>query len=591
MSNKTLKQRIALVAASALTAGFLSVVAMPAANATALTVETMTVFANSATGATGAITTADPTDGTGNSSGLLIQSDTGNNIGGASQLTQTATMTVAGVLAVAVDTASYATIAVTNGTITASDGSSDTTVISAGRTSAYNTTSTGSLAVTITPNGVGTMVVNAYAGAAAATPTTNFARVTVTVVATGAAYNAVSAADSTVYWGTAVSTTSDTSTTDVSSGNYQKATTEVIEGTIDLYDVYGNAVTSSTGLITCSVTGGAVCNLDTTAGTIAAGSAATDFSTHAQSNIYFSVAQGTAGVAATGTLTVKYNDSVLATKSFSITGTVAKITVTSVNIGRTGDTSAANFGVSLADAAGNAVYASSGISVDPLTTNEAVTAVTVSTHPSSSSVLGVGTFTCSGTAGAGTTVNGATATPRLRMLNAAGVYVYSDKFTALCGGDAVSFTASLDKASYTPGSVATLTLGFKDTKGNNANDFYTITAGDATGLIANIVTYVGAPGTVVTASATADKPTAGVKTYQFIVGSTEGDFSMVVDAPYVRAVNLAIGGAQGKITLSYSIKSSSSAVTNADVLKSIVALIASINKQIQALQALILKKK
>jgi hypothetical protein len=32
-------------------------------------------------------------------------------------------------------------------------------------------------------------------------------------------------------------------------------------------------------------------------------------------------------------------------------------------------------------------------------------------------------------------------------------------------------------------------------------------------------------------------------------------------------------------------------VTNADVLKSIVALIASINKQIQALQALILKKK
>jgi hypothetical protein len=35
MSNKTLKQRIAVVAASALTAGFLSVVAMPAANAAA----------------------------------------------------------------------------------------------------------------------------------------------------------------------------------------------------------------------------------------------------------------------------------------------------------------------------------------------------------------------------------------------------------------------------------------------------------------------------------------------------------------------------------------------------------------------------
>jgi len=587
MSNKTLKQRIALVAASALTAGFLSVVAMPAANADALAVETMTVYANAASGATGAIN-ATPDDSNGNSSGLLTQSDTAPAIGGASQLTQTATMTLAGSLAVGVDSATYSTIAVTNGTITSATGDG-TEVITPGRTSAYTSSSGGTLAVTITPNGVGTMVVNAYAGAAAATPTTNFARVTVTVVATGAAYNAVSAADSTVYYGTAASTTSDTSTTDVSSSNYQKADAGVIRGTMDLLDVYGNAVTSSTGLITCSVTGGAVCNLDTST-TPAAGSAATDFSTHAQSNIYFSVAQGTAGVAANGILTIKYNDSVLATKSFLITGTVAKINVTSVNIGRTGDTSAANFGVSLADAAGNAVYASSGISVDPLTTNEAVTAVTISTHPSNSTTAGVGTFTCSGTAGLGTTVNGATATPRLRMLNAAGVYVYSDKFTASCGGDAKSFTASLDKASYTPGSVATLTLSFKDTKGNNANDFFTITAGDATGDAANVVTYVGSPGTVVTAAVAGDKPTAGVKTYQFIVGSTVGDFNMVVDAPYVRAQNIALGGAQGKITLPYSIKSSTTAVTNEEVLKSIVALIASINKQIQALQKLILKR-
>jgi len=588
MSNKTLKQRIALVAASALTAGFLSVVAMPAANADALAVETMTVYANAASGATGAIN-ATPDDSNGNSSGLLTQSDTAPAIGGASQLTQTATMTLAGSLAVGVDSATYSTIAVTNGTITSATGDG-TEVITPGRTSAYTSSSGGTLAVTITPNGVGTMVVNAYAGAAAATPTTNFARVTVTVVATGAAYNAVSAADSTVYYGTAASTTSDTSTTDVSSSNYQKADAGVIRGTMDLLDVYGNAVTSSTGLITCSVTGGAVCNLDTST-TPAAGSAATDFSTHAQSNIYFSVAQGTAGVAANGVLTIKYNDSVLATKSFLITGTVAKINVTSVNIGRTGDTSAANFGVSLADAAGNAVYASSGISVDPLTTNEAVTAVTISTHPSNSTTAGVGTFTCSGTAGLGTTVNGATATPRLRMLNAAGVYVYSDKFTASCGGDAKSFTASLDKASYTPGSVATLTLSFKDTKGNNANDFFTITAGDATGDAANVVTYVGSPGTVVTAAVAGDKPTAGVKTYQFIVGSTVGDFNMVVDAPYVRAQNIALGGAQGKITLPYSIKSSTTAVTNEEVLKSIVALIASINKQIQALQKLILARR
>jgi hypothetical protein len=66
---------------------------------------------------------------------------------------------------------------------------------------------------------------------------------------------------------------------------------------------------------------------------------------------------------------------------------------------------------------------------------------------------------------------------------------------------------------------------------------------------------------------------------------------MVVDVPAIRAANISAGGSQGKITLPYSIKSSSTAVTNADVLKSIVALIASINKQIQALQKLILARR
>ena len=44
------------------------------------------------------------------------------------------------------------------------------------------------------------------------------------------------------------------------------------------------------------------------------------------------------------------------------------------------------------------------------------------------------------------------------------------------------------------------------------------------------------------------------------------------------------------VTVPYSIKGSSTAVTNADVLKAIVSLIASINKQIAALQKALLKK-
>jgi len=43
-------------------------------------------------------------------------------------------------------------------------------------------------------------------------------------------------------------------------------------------------------------------------------------------------------------------------------------------------------------------------------------------------------------------------------------------------------------------------------------------------------------------------------------------------------------------TVAYKVASGTTAVSNADVLKSIVSLIATINKQIQALQKLILKR-
>jgi len=586
MSTKTLRKRIALVAVTALGAGLLSVVAVPSANAANFVAGKFYVGGDSGSGS--AVTTA--TDAV-KSVGLLYQSATGAGIyNSGSHLTQTATITANGVLAVGAlpDSNQYGVFTVTGGSIT---GGAGITVVPGGARG-YSSAAATAFTATVVPNsGATSMTVSYYIGAASNTATTLTGKVTATIAATGAAFGVVSAADSTVYWGTAASSTSDTSTTDVSSSNSSKANAAVIEGTIYLVDAYGNDATSSTGLLTCSVTGGAVCNLDTSAGTIAAGSAASDFSTHTAAATYFSVAQGTENVPASGTLTVKYNDTVLATKSFKIAGTVAKLIVSNNGIGRTGDTSADNFYYTAQDSAGNTVYMSSGISAYSLSLNEAVTAASVTTYQTSSSVAtGKGSFTCSGTAGLGITTNGAAAKLKLRVLDAAGTYVYSNEFDAKCGGDAKSFTASLDKASYSPGSVATLTIKFLDTKGNSANDFYTVTAGDTTGNAANNVTYVGAPGTVVTAAALGDTPTAGVKTYQFIVGTTEGDFNMVVDAPYVRAQNLALAGAQAKITIAYSIKSTSTAITNADVLKAIVSLIASINKQIAALQKALLKK-
>ena len=81
----------------------------------------------------------------------------------------------------------------------------------------------------------------------------------------------------------------------------------------------------------------------------------------------------------------------------------------------------------------------------------------------------------------------------------------------------------------------------------------------------------------------------GAVVYTYTVGTTgtftDGSYNSIVDFP-------ALSGTTGSVqTASYKVATSGSpTVTNADVLKSIVALIASINKQIQALQKLILKR-
>jgi hypothetical protein len=102
------------------------------------------------------------------------------------------------------------------------------------------------------------------------------------------------------------------------------------------------------------------------------------------------------------------------------------------------------------------------------------------------------------------------------------------------------------------------------------------------------MTITGAPSATPVTAIGADKPSGvtGAKTYLFVVGTTEGDFVAVVVPTEIVENN----SKQTNLSLAYSVKASSATVSNADVLKSIVALIASINKQIQALQKLILKR-
>jgi len=96
-------------------------------------------------------------------------------------------------------------------------------------------------------------------------------------------------------------------------------------------------------------------------------------------------------------------------------------------------------------------------------------------------------------------------------------------------------------------------------------------------------TFVSATG-----SATAHTKADGTVVYTFAVGLptgiTDGTYTSTVDFTSLTAVAASVA------TPTYKVGTGVSAVSNAEVLKSIVALIASINKQIQALQKLILKR-
>jgi hypothetical protein len=78
----------------------------------------------------------------------------------------------------------------------------------------------------------------------------------------------------------------------------------------------------------------------------------------------------------------------------------------------------------------------------------------------------------------------------------------------------------------------------------------------------------------------------GSRVYTFTVGKDTG----ITAGTYTSIVEYASLVAGTKQTPTYKVGTGTSEVTNAEVLKSIVALIASINKQIQALQKLLLKR-
>jgi hypothetical protein len=615
MSKTTLRKRISLVAVTALTAGVLSVVASPAANANiaagtvtsqaTYTVNRFNVAVIPST--TGAAIADGQVVGNNKSLGLIYKD-------ASSQTAQTATMLATGALSLYTKAATVVAFVASGGAFSAADdgenANTSITVASSlrGVISADTTTD---FAVVWTPGAVGTYTISAYQGNGAGTLPdstlglargTLYGQITVTVVATGnagtysAVYSACNMTRTAAASGAAANAVADGVDTSGSTAIDNGLTGHMV---FALRDAYGTLL--STGLpVIATATNGALVDIATTA---SAAVSSTDIdSTVAAATV--SVAQSVANAPLTTTITLSYNGVVVCTETLTIRGEVASIKATNLRAqGNAGTTiateplngvSGGTLAIETFDSAGNKVnplavggtkataaqFTTVASTVDTVVTGLTFDDAAVATGVASTDATGqwplskTQAYAVCATGKAGT--NSAL---KITFQNPSGTIITSPAFSQRCAGNPHTYTASWDKASYNQGEIAKLTVSFKDLAGNAAAS---LTTGTTAVITAPMLTQVGS---------TANNTRAdlnGAIVYTFTVGTTgtftEGTYNSLVDFPTYTAVAASVA------TTTYKISTGTTSVSNADVLKSIVALIASINKQIRALQKLILKR-
>jgi hypothetical protein len=545
MSTKTLRKRIAVVAVSALAAGLVSVVAAPSANAGVLLNSeiSITTTTSSASGANLGICT--------------VSASASATITTAASLVFTSTTLGTGYLKVTDGPGYFATVVGTGNTLNASG--STATFVGVVSTSA-----------TFKATAVGKVYVTAFTSADAAVESY------VITVAASCAGDTFSPANS-FFRGVTASGEAATTNVDQTGSTDVENTSAYIK--YALWDAYDAELTTSGALVVTATNNARV-------GINAAGTTSTAVLATTGGAGYIQVKAPTDGAAVDTVVTATFNGVTVGSKSIKIRGLAKKLVVSDPTIGLSGiaysGTSTAGVGTftyQWQDSAGNAlINGSRDIAASALTgLNTLVTAAGTGTASNADSVpsaltgddsYGVGTFSCQGSTKSGS------ASIAVAGYNANLELIVSNVFTAQCGGEVDTWTISLDKASYATGEIGTLTITAKDANGAMPASYSTLSGVAASSL--------GGGGTFIATPADTAVTTLGVKTYKFYATNTPGAYTATVDINAVTEYSAKFA--------QYKVVDGSGAVSLADVLKAIVSLIASINKQIAALQKALLKK-
>jgi len=623
MSTKTIKQRIALVAASALTAGMFTVVSAPVASATtnggqqasSLVLMTRadadgtpdnlsaTQLDDNTTTAAGssvgwvsdtssttsanqsAVTVGATTYGTSIVSGLAR---TGVVLSGAKlSFVANSSATASAGVSVVVTGGTIGSLVTTTHPISLAGTQNAASIFSGDKTGAQVHSISGVFNVTAAAGSTATIAAYSGTGITGVTTRTSgdLIGIWTLTVASASASGAYSAADSTVTQQPCIAYSAGSSSANAFDTSSRCANGTVGVVYVSLVDAYAAAVTG--GNLTATVTAGNVnvANVYSTVSGDNYGATSAFDSATATSRNYVLVTQPTANTAGSSTVTITYNGTVVGTKTINWGGDVASIAVdpansaTVIGNGVTSTTSGSSYALNVVyvykDAAGNVL---SGLTPTLVDATGSMVGASLSTSSETtitvpqSSTLGYGASTINHPGGTATANFGA-GSYKIQVLNSAGSAIKSQAVNVTVASTTThTFTASFDKASYVPGDIATLTIEAKDSGGRLMPTGKTIPGLSIT--LSSGLTVAGA------ACDSASTFKAGVKKCTFAVGNTAGS--------YAWSVALTSGSQQDPVV--GSVKVTDGAVSNADVLKSIVALIASINKQIQALQKLILKR-
>jgi hypothetical protein len=277
------------------------------------------------------------------------------------------------------------------------------------------------------------------------------------------------------------------------------------------------------------------------------------------------------------TVTIAHNGVTVATKTVTFFGEATSIEVVKVSSGVRSGTNAGETTTGFLlygyKSASGAFVPGSAASFDATTASIQIPAATNQKAPTAaaaasadlglvdaietaigSTTYGIMNFDCAATSGSGKIT--------IKHTSAITETVLSKEVTVSCAGGIDTYTVSTDKASYAVGEVATITITAKDSSG--------AAVADSTVMAVDTVSVGG--GSLTRAVAATDAFTGGVRTYKAQM-TTAGKFNVVVSLT---------GTTTTSATTSYSV--GDGAVSNAEVLAAIVKLIASINKQIKALQ-------